>query len=406
MKRKLHAGVPFILICVLLDILGIGLIIPVLPQLVGSLAGSQASQAWWLGSMLVAYGLMQFCFAPTLGALSDRFGRRPVLLLGIFGLGIMFFVPAFSSSLSVILFSRILGGMFAGNIAVAQAYIADVTPKEKRAAAFGKLGACFGIGFILGPALGGLLGEHDLRIPFILAGVLSLLNFLYGLFVLPESLREENLRKISFKTLNPLSTLLRLGKFKYIGALIAVIALVSFAQSMLHSTWTLFTNFRFGWTPMNIGLSLVAIGLVNVVVQGFLMKKLLKWLGHKRLILWGICTNSVAYLAFGAVTSGPLMYVVILLNFLSFAVPPTLNSLVSHAVPADEQGTAMGTIASLNSLMGVLAPMLGTPLLVHTAAQQQNALLGGMPYFICAVLLALAAILAAQHFKKSEPERL
>ena len=246
--KNTAAGVPFILICVLLDILGIGLIIPVLPQLVGDLAGSQSAQAWWLGAMLVAYGLMQFCFAPTLGALSDRYGRRPVLLLGIFGLGIMFLVPALSQSLPVILFSRILGGMFAGNIAVAQAYISDVTDKAHRAAAFGKLGACFGIGFILGPALGGILGENDVRLPFFIAGCLSLLNFLYGIFVLPESLKTREHRAINFKTLNPLSSLARLTKFKYIGALIAVIALSGFAQSMLHSTWTLFTNFRFHWT--------------------------------------------------------------------------------------------------------------------------------------------------------------
>lgn len=406
MQRKLHAGVPFILICILLDILGIGLIIPVLPQLVGTLSDSQASQAWWLGSMLVAYGLMQFCFAPTLGALSDRFGRRPILLLGIFGLGIMFFLPAVSNSLPLILFSRVLGGMFAGNIAVAQAYIADVTPKEKRAAAFGKLGACFGIGFIFGPAIGGFLGEYDLRMPFILAGGLSLLNFLYGLLVLPESLRKENFKPFSFRRLNPLSALFQLSKFRCIGSLIAVIALVSFAQSMMHSTWTLFTNFRFGWTPMNIGLSLVVIGIVNVIVQGFLMKKLLGWLGHKRLILLGIWTNCVAYFAFGSITYGPLMYIVIFLNFISFAVPPTLNSIVSHSVDADQQGAAMGTIASLNSLMGVAAPLLGTPLLVHTAAQQQNSMLGGMPYFICSLLLAFAALLAAKHFQRSEPERL
>ena len=286
--KNTAAGVPFILICVLLDILGIGLIIPVLPQLVGDLAGSQSAQAWWLGAMLVAYGLMQFCFAPTLGALSDRYGRRPVLLLGIFGLGIMFLVPALSQSLPVILFSRILGGMFAGNIAVAQAYISDVTDKAHRAAAFGKLGACFGIGFILGPALGGILGENDVRLPFFIAGCLSLLNFLYGIFVLPESLKTREHRAINFKTLNPLSSLARLTKFKYIGALIAVIALSGFAQSMLHSTWTLFTNFRFHWTPFNIGLSLVVMGLVTAVVQGFLLKKLLKLFGEQKLILYGL----------------------------------------------------------------------------------------------------------------------
>ena len=396
--KNTAAGVPFILICVLLDILGIGLIIPVLPQLVGDLAGSQSAQAWWLGAMLIAYGLMQFCFAPTLGALSDRYGRRPVLLLGIFGLGIMILVPALSQSLPVILFSRILGGMFAGNIAVAQAYISDVTDKAHRAAAFGKLGACFGIGFILGPALGGILGENDVRLPFFIAGILSLLNFLYGLFVLPESLKTRERRTINFKTLNPLSSLARLTKFKYIGALIAVIALSGFAQSMLHSTWTLFTNFRFNWTPFNIGLSLVVMGLVTAVVQGFLLKKLLKVFGEQKLILCGLGSGALAYLCFGLVPYGPLTYLVMFCYFLSVAVPPPLNSIVSHSVPASEQGEAMGTIASVNSLMGVAAPLLGTPLLVHTAAQSPGSLLGGLPYFICALVLALAAFIAYRHF--------
>ena len=185
LSRGLPA-VPFVLFNIFLDILGIGLIIPVLPKLVGTLAENAQAQAWWLGAMLIAYGFMQFALAPTLGSLSDKWGRRPILLLGVLGLGVMFFVPAFSDSLTVILLSRVLGGMFSANIAVAQAYIADVTPKEQRAAAFGKIGACFGVGFILGPAAGGLIGEYSIRLPFILAGTLAILNFFYGLFILPE----------------------------------------------------------------------------------------------------------------------------------------------------------------------------------------------------------------------------
>ena len=214
----------------------------------------------------------------------------------------------------------------------------------------------------------------------------------------PESLKTRERRTINFKTLNPLSSLARLTKFKYIGALIAVIALSGFAQSMLHSTWTLFTNFRFNWTPFNIGLSLVVMGLVTAVVQGFLLKKLLKVFGEQKLILCGLGSGALAYLCFGLVTYGPLTYLVMFCNFLSVAVPPTLNSIVSHSVPASEQGEAMGTIASVNSLMGVAAPLLGTPLLVHTAAQSPGSLLGGLPYFICALVLALAAFIAYRHF--------
>lgn len=354
----------------------------------GMVAGCNAGRLWTDAVLLCSYFGSPFRSLRTqtrFAARNFRFGN---------------YVPragAFTVA-AVILFSRILGGMFAGNIAVAQAYISDVTDKAHRAAAFGKLGACFGIGFILGPALGGILGENDVRLPFFIAGCLSLLNFLYGIFVLPESLKTREHRAINFKTLNPLSSLARLTKFKYIGALIAVIALSGFAQSMLHSTWTLFTNFRFHWTPFNIGLSLVVMGLVTAVVQGFLLKKLLKLFGEQKLILYGLGSGALAYLCFGLVTYGPLTYLVMLCNFLSIAVPPTLNSIVSHSVPASEQGEAMGTISSVNSLMGVAAPLLGTPLLVHTAAQSPGSMLGGLPYFICALVLALAAFIASRHF--------
>lgn len=398
LSRGLPA-VPFVLFNIFLDILGIGLIIPVLPKLVGTLAENAQAQAWWLGAMLIAYGFMQFALAPTLGSLSDKWGRRPILLLGVLGLGVMFFVPAFSDSLTVILLSRVLGGMFSANIAVAQAYIADVTPKEQRAAAFGKIGACFGVGFILGPAAGGLIGEYSIRLPFILAGTLAILNFFYGLFILPESLRIKNPNAVTFARCNPISSLLELGKFKQIGALLVVIALSSFVQSLLHSTWSLFTTFRFHWSPMDIGLSLVAIGTVTGIIQGKFIKSLLAFFGPKRLILFGLLSGAAAYLGFGLITVGALAYLIIVLNFLSVAVTPTLNGIVSEEVPSADQGRALGAVSALGSLMGVLAPFLGTPLLVHTSHMAPGSVLGGLPYIICSGLLLLAALIASLHFR-------
>ena len=398
LSRGLPA-VPFVLFNIFLDILGIGLIIPVLPKLVGTLAENAQAQAWWLGAMLIAYGFMQFALAPTLGSLSDKWGRRPILLLGVLGLGVMFFVPAFSDSLTVILLSRVLGGMFSANIAVAQAYIADVTPKEQRAAAFGKIGACFGVGFILGPAAGGLIGEYSIRLPFILAGTLAIFNFFYGLFILPESLRIKNPNAVTFARCNPISSLLELGKFKQIGALLVVIALSSFVQSMLHSTWSLFTTFRFHWSPMDIGLSLVAIGTVTGIIQGKFIKSLLAFFGPKRLILFGLLNGAAAYLGFGLITVGALAYLIIVLNFLSVAVTPTLNGIVSEEVPSADQGRALGAVSALGSLMGVLAPLLGTPLLVHTSHMAPGSVLGGLPYIICSGLLLLAALIASLHFR-------
>lgn len=398
LSRGLPA-VPFVLFNIFLDILGIGLIIPVLPKLVGTLVENAQAQAWWLGAMLIAYGFMQFALAPTLGSLSDKWGRRPILLLGVLGLGVMFFVPAFSDSLTVILLSRVLGGMFSANIAVAQAYIADVTPKEQRAAAFGKIGACFGVGFILGPAAGGLIGEYSIRLPFILAGTLAILNFFYGLFILPESLRIKNPNAVTFARCNPISSLLELGKFKKIGALLVVIALSSFVQSLLHSTWSLFTTFRFHWSPMDIGLSLVAIGTVTGIIQGKFIKSLLAFFGPKRLILFGLLSGAAAYLGFGLITVGALAYLIIVLNFLSVAVTPTLNGIVSEEVPSADQGRALGAVSALGSLMGVLAPLLGTPLLVHTSHMAPGSVLGGLPYIICSGLLLLAALIAFLHFR-------
>lgn len=398
LSRGLPA-VPFVLFNIFLDILGIGLIIPVLPKLVGTLAENAQAQAWWLGAMLIAYGFMQFALAPTLGSLSDKWGRRPILLLGVLGLGVMFFVPAFSDSLTVILLSRVLGGMFSANIAVAQAYIADVTPKEQRAAAFGKIGACFGVGYILGPAAGGLIGEYSIRLPFILAGTLAILNFFYGLFILPESLRIKNPNAVTFARCNPISSLLELGKFKQIGALLVVITLSSFVQSMLHSTWSLFTTFRFHWSPMDIGLSLVAIGTVTGIIQGKFIKNLLAFFGPKRLILFGLLSGAAAYLGFGLITVGALAYLIIVLNVLSVAVTPTLNGIVSEEVPSADQGRALGAVSALGSLMGVLAPLLGTPLLVHTSHMAPGSVLGGLPYIICSGLLLLAALIASLHFR-------
>ena len=398
LSRGLPA-VPFVLFNIFLDILGIGLIIPVLPKLVGTLVENAQAQAWWLGAMLIAYGFMQFALAPTLGSLSDKWGRRPILLLGVLGLGVMFFVPAFSDSLTVILLTRVLGGMFSANIAVAQAYIADVTPKEQRAAAFGKIGACFGVGFILGPAAGGLIGEYSIRLPFILAGTLAILNFFYGLFILPESLRIKNPNAVTFARCNPISSLLELGKFKQIGALLVVIALSSFVQSLLHSTWSLFTTFRFHWSPMDIGLSLVAIGTVTGIIQGKFIKSLLAFFGPKRLILFGLLSGAAAYLGFGLITVGALAYLIIVLNFLSMAVTPTLNGIVSEEVPSADQGRALGAVSALGSLMGVLAPLLGTPLLVHTSHMAPGSVLGGLPYIICSGLLLLAALIASLHFR-------
>lgn len=389
----------FVLAAVLLDILGIGLIIPVLPRLVGELAGSRDAQTWWYGALVISYGAMQFLCAPLLGALSDRVGRRPVLLAGIGGLAVMFLVPALTNSLWVLLASRVVGGMFAANLAVAQAYIADVTPPDKRAAAFGKLGAVFGLGFMLGPALGGVLAEGSLRLPFFVAAALAALNFLYGLLVLPESVPRERRAPFDAARANPFSSLAAITRLKGVGALVAVIALAGLAQFLLHTTWPLYTEFRYGWTPLAIGASLFLVGVVMVLVQGLALPRLLRRLGEVRLVLGGLASAMLAYLGYGLATAGWVVMCIISVNLLAGAVGPTLQGVVSRSVDAAEQGRAMGALASLGSLTAVLAPLIGTPLLAqvsHLPAQDWRV---GIVYYLAAALQALALGLAAWHFR-------
>jgi DHA1 family tetracycline resistance protein-like MFS transporter len=389
----------FILAAILLDILGIGLIIPVLPRLVGELAGSRDAQTWWYGALVISYGAMQFLCAPALGALSDRVGRRPVLLAGIGGLAVMFLVPALTSSLWVLLASRIVGGMFAANLAVAQAYIADVTPPDKRAAAFGKLGAVFGLGFMLGPALGGVLAEASLRLPFFVAAALAAVNFLYGLLVLPESVPHERRGRFEPARANPFSSLAALARLRGVGALVTVIALMGLAQFLLHTTWPLYTEFRYGWTPLAIGVSLFLVGVVMVLVQGVALPRLLRRLGEVRLVLAGLASAMLAYLGYGLATAGWVALVIICFNLLAGAVGPTLQGIVSRSVDAHEQGRAMGALASLGSLMAVIAPLIGTPLLAQVShLPPQDWRVGGV-LLLAAALQALALVLAAWHFR-------
>lgn len=391
----------FILAAVLLDVLGIGLVIPVLPRLVGELAGSRDAQTWWYGLLVISYGAMQFLCAPLLGALSDRIGRRPVLLAGIGGLALMFLAPALTDSLWVLLASRLVGGAFAANLAVAQAYIADVTPPQHRAANFGKLGAVFGIAFMLGPALGGVLGEIDLRLPFFAAAALSALNALYGFFVLPESLPRNSRKAFSARRANPFTSLAALARLKSVGPLVTVIFLVTLSQFLLHTTWALYTEFRYGWTPFNIGISLMAVGTVQVLMQGLALPHLLRRLGDARLILLGLASALLAYLGYGLAQAGWVAMLIIGGNLFACLIGPTLQGIISRSVDAAEQGSAMGALASLGSLTAVIAPLLGTPMLATVSHLPPDDWRVGAPYFLCSALVAAALALAWQHFARA-----
>jgi MFS transporter, DHA1 family, tetracycline resistance protein len=393
-------AIPFILVTVLIDVMGIGLLLPVIPALVGEFTTTRDAQTYWYGALMFTFGVAQFLCAPLLGAISDRYGRRPVLLLSIAGLGTMFFLSAIVTSLPALLATRVLGGALAANFSVANAYVADITSPEQRAASFGKIGAAFGIGFIVGPALGGTLGSIDVRLPFYVAAALALINTAYGVFVLPESLPRARRKAIEWRKANAFVSLMGLARLKTVGVLVAVSALVTLAQFILHGAWVLYTGFRFGWGPRENGLSLFVVGLASATMQGLLLGRLLTRFGERRVVIAGIVSGICAYTLYGLAQHGWMMYAIIAGNLLAFGVAPALNAIVSRAADPREQGLAMGALSSLASLTAVIAPMLGAPLLAEVSHLPAGDWRIGAPFFLSAALQVGALALAILHFRR------
>jgi DHA1 family tetracycline resistance protein-like MFS transporter len=399
------AGMPFIMATVLIDMIAIGLIIPVLPPLVGTFTSSQADQAWWYGAVTIAFGIANFFGSPILGRLSDRYGRRPVLLMGFSGLATSFFVTGLATALWMLLAVRIFSGAMQSNIAVANAYVADITPPHERARAFGKLGAMLGMGFILGPVIGGLLGGINLHLPFFVAGGLACVNWLYGYFVLPESLPVERRRPFVLREANPITALKGLAELQGVGSLVLVIALSGLAQFMTHTTWVLYTTFKFGWGPMQNGVSLFVIGLMSVLVQGVFLGRLLKRYSPQRLAIMGLVSSSLCFLAWGAATDGWMLIAVMLVNVLGFAAQPAMQSIISNAADPMTQGRTAGAVASMNSMMAVLAPAIGAPLLATVSHLPHGDWRIGAPFYFCALLQAGSMLIALRHFHRARLQR-
>ncbi len=398
-SRKPAIG--FIFMTLLLDVLGFGVIIPVAPKLVQSLlhsgaGGSEQEAAGIVGALAASYAAMQFLFAPVLGALSDRVGRRPVLLFSILGSGLDYFVMAFAPNLAILFITRAFNGFTGASMTVASAYIADITAPDKRAGAFGMIGAAFGLGFILGPLTGGILGEVDLRLPFIAAGCFALMNWLFGLFVLPESLPPERRAPFRWKKANPIGALVGLGRYPMVAGLAAAFFLMNLAMFGLHATWVLYTSHRYGWSPREVGMSLFLVGLTSAIVQGGLARKLIPMLGERRSLLWGVMLGSAAYIGYGAAPHGWVIYAVIVAASIGGIAQPAGQAMITKAVRPDEQGAIQGALTSLQSVAAIIGPLIGAGLFAY--AISENAVppfnQPGLSFFAGAVMCAAGCVIA------------
>ena len=403
MSKHRTPALGFIMITLTLDILGIGLIVPILPGLVKHFTGGDAGEAaravGWLGAL---YALMQFLFAPFLGCLSDKVGRRPVLLVSQFAMALDYFFLALAPGLWWFAVGRVLTGITGANFAAATAYIADVSPPEKRAANFGLVGMAFGIGFIIGPLLGGMLGQYGLRVPFYAAGALTLANWLYGCFILPESLKPENRRAIDWGRANPAGSLLHLWRHPKLFGL-ALCALFTFtAHSVYPSIWVLYTEYRYGWDARWNSWSLAMVGIFAAFVQGFLTGKVTARIGEWHTALLGLGIAAVAYTAYGLATAGWKIFVIIAFGSLGGLAGPALQSLISNSVGPDEQGTIQGAVTSLESVAGVAGPLLATSVFSYFISADRAHPLPGAPFF-AASLLGILGLLAAALVRPRPP---
>ncbi len=394
----------FIFITLLLDVLGFGLIIPVGPKLVQHLqGGGEQEAAGAVGLLAATYALMQFLFAPLLGVLSDRFGRRPVLLVSVFGSGLDYFARSIAPTVGWLFVTRALNGLSGASMTAANAYIADVTPPEKRAAGFGLAGAAFGLGFVLGPLIGGFLGERDIHYPFYAAGTLALLNWLYGFFVLPESLPAARHHSIRFERANPVGAFSGLTKYPMVLGLAASFFLMNAAQFALHATWVLYTGHKFGWGPEDVGLSLFAVGICAAIVQGGLARRIIPILGERLSLLIGVAIGVVSYVGYGAATHGWMIYATIAFGCLGGIAMPAAQSIITRSVPRDQQGTVQGAMTSLQSVANVLGPLIGSSVFAYFISDRAPFQLPGAPFFVGAILSFLGLVIAAIVLQRHAP---
>lgn len=395
MVSSRKAAISFIFITLLIDVTGLGLIIPVMPALIESLIeGDISAASQWGGWLTFAYAIMQFLFAPVIGNLSDKYGRRPVLLLSLLGFGLDYIVLALAPSLAWLFVGRVIAGITGASFTTASAYIADISTPQNRAQNFGMIGAAFGLGFIIGPVLGGLLGSFGPRVPFWVAAGLSLLNALYGYFVLPESLPADKRRPFEWRRANPLGSLLHLKKYPGIGALVGSLVLVYIAGHAVHSNWTFFTIEKFGWSEKVIGYSLGMFGVLIALVQGGLIRYVNPRLGNERSVYTGLGFYAVGLLLFAFVAKSWLLFVFMIPYCLGGIAGPALQAIISGHVPPQEQGELQGALTSLMSATSIVGPPIMTNLFAWTTRENGPVYFPGSPFLLGSVLMLVSTVLA------------
>ncbi|MCS4300882.1 TCR/Tet family MFS transporter [Chryseobacterium sp. BIGb0232] len=406
-KTGKKAAIGFIFITLLIDITGWGIILPVVPKLIGELIHSDLSEAakygGWLG---FAYAITQFIFAPIVGNLSDHYGRRPIILISLFGFAIDYVLLALAPSIYWLFFGRIIAGLTGASISTASAYIADISTDEDRAKNFGLIGAAFGLGFIIGPVIGGLLGHYGARVPFYFAAILCMVNFLYGLLILPESLEKDKRRAFNWKRANPIGTVNFLRKQSKISNLVIALILVYVALYAVQSNWHFFTMYKFNWTERTVGLSLGLLGLLLGLVQGLLIRWTTPKLGEYKSVYFGLLFYALGLMLFAFTNQGWMMFVFLVPYSLGGICGPALQSIISKNVPANEQGELQGALSSLVSATSIFGPPIMTNLFYYFTHDKAPFQFSGAPFFLASILMFISVIIIYFAFRQKNEKKL
>ncbi len=422
MAKKGKSALAFIFITMLIDVIGFGVIIPVFPKLLTNLLHGTLSEASVYGGWLMfAYSIMQFFFSSIIGGLSDQYGRRPVILFSLFGFGIDYILLGFSPDITWLFIGRIIAGITGASFTAASAYIADVSEPEKRAQNFGLIGAAFGIGFIIGPALGGGLAQlgnwlvnsfpgtsyfgykiefWGERLPFFASAVLTLINWLYGYFILPESLAIENRRKFEWKRANPISSLINLKRYPTIVKLIVPFLLLAIAGFSTQSVWTYYTMYKFSWGEGMVAASLTFVGVMAAIVQGGLTRKIIPKLGVEKSLMFGLLISVLGYVLFAIANQGWMMFAFTIVGSLGGIAGPAFQGIMSNQVPANEQGELRGALNSLMSITSIIGPVVMTAAFAYFTKSDASFVFPGAPYWLAAILIVISSILTYRVIKK------